>query len=110
MLSLAWTQLLQPHLGKKVVGPLLTLLGAVKKPGELWAGSDESGKGDYLGPLCVAAVILDEIGAKKLLALGVRDSKTLSDAKIRRLAPQVYAIAKSKCRGRPYAPAVQRGI
>lgn len=81
--------------GEKGVGPLLTLLGAVKKPGELWAGSDESGKGDYLGPLCVAAVILDEIGAKKLLALGVRDSKTLSDAKIRRLAPQVYAIAKA---------------
>ena len=46
--------------------------------------------------LCaLAAVILDEIGAKKLLALGVRDSKTLSDAKIRRLAPQVYAIAKA---------------
>ncbi|WP_296326793.1 ribonuclease HIII [uncultured Acidaminococcus sp.] len=84
-----------PQFGKKGAEPLLTLLGAVKRPDELWAGSDESGKGDYLGPLCVAAVVLDEIGAKKLLALGVRDSKTLSGAKIRMLAPQVYAIAKA---------------
>jgi len=42
-------------------------------------GVDESGKGDYFGPLVVAGVYLDEAQEKRLRGLGVRDSKTLSD-------------------------------
>jgi ribonuclease HIII len=42
-------------------------------------GVDESGKGDYFGPLVVAGVYLNEEQEKKLRGLGVRDSKTLSD-------------------------------
>lgn len=43
-------------------------------------GSDESGKGDFFGPLCVAAVYADAEQISHLVAMGVRDSKALSDA------------------------------
>jgi len=42
-------------------------------------GSDECGKGDYFGPLVVAAVRLEPGQSSKVSASGVRDSKTLSD-------------------------------
>lgn len=47
-----------------------------------WAGSDESGKGDFFGPLVVAAVVVDNSTAAKLRAAGVKDCKLLSDKKI----------------------------
>jgi len=46
---------------------------------EAWAGSDESGKGDYFGPLTVAAVALTRKQAGELASWGVRDSKTMTD-------------------------------
>lgn len=49
-------------------------------------GIDESGKGDFFGPLCVAGVYADAKGFEKLKAIGVRDSKNLSDAAILKLA------------------------
>ena len=45
----------------------------------LLIGSDEAGKGDYFGPLVVAAVALDEEGAERFRSMGVRDGKTLAD-------------------------------
>jgi ribonuclease HIII len=42
-------------------------------------GTDESGKGDYFGPLVVAAVLLRPEDVEVLRTLGVRDSKTVSD-------------------------------
>jgi len=51
-----------------------------------WIGLDESGKGDYFGPLVVAAVYLTPDQAESLTALGVRDSKRLSDGRARELA------------------------
>ena len=51
------------------------------------AGIDESGKGDFLGPLCIACVYTDEASAKALLKGGVADSKTIgTDKKIFELA------------------------
>ena len=46
----------------------------------VWCGSDESGKGDYFGPLTVAAVGLTTATAEQAAAWGVRDCKTMSDA------------------------------
>lgn len=54
-------------------------------------GLDESGKGDYFGPLVVAAVAVDTATAPRLAAIGVRDSKQLGDAAITRLAASVRA-------------------
>ena len=58
-----------------------------------WIGSDESGKGDYFGPLVACAVYVDERALGLLETLGVRDSKRLSDAQNRRLAQDVRAVA-----------------
>ena len=54
------------------------------------AGIDESGKGDYFGPLVVAAAYVDADMARRLLAHGVADSKTIrSTLRIMNLDEQV---------------------
>ncbi len=58
-------------------------------------GSDESGKGDYFGPLVVAAVYVDKQTEAQLLALNVRDSKLLTTSTILSLADEIKTI----CRG-----------
>jgi ribonuclease HIII len=54
-----------------------------------WAGVDESGKGDYFGPLVSAAVVVTPHAAAELAAAGVQDSKRLSDSRVAKLAPVV---------------------
>ena len=50
-------------------------------------GIDESGKGDFFGPLVIAGVYIDRGIARALLDAGVQDSKRItSDGKIRALA------------------------
>jgi len=50
-------------------------------------GVDESGKGDFFGPLVVAGVMVDEKNAEKFAALGIKDSKKITDKKILTLEP-----------------------
>jgi ribonuclease HIII len=52
-------------------------------------GADESGKGDYFGPLVCAAVHVDRDSETRLRAMGIRDSKDISDDKIAALAQKV---------------------
>jgi ribonuclease HIII len=59
-------------------------------------GTDESGKGDYFGPLVSAGAYVDEHSAKLLELEGVRDSKKLSDRKNEELAQKVITICKDK--------------
>jgi ribonuclease HIII len=54
------------------------------EPGRI--GSDESGKGDFFGPLVVAAFFLPEGQERVLHKLGVKDSKRTSDARCREIA------------------------
>lgn len=49
-------------------------------------GSDETGKGDYFGPLVVAAVCVEPAQEARLREAGVTDSKKLSDSRARTLA------------------------
>jgi ribonuclease HIII len=50
-------------------------------------GIDESGKGDFFGPLVIAGVYVNRLSARKFLDAGVQDSKRItSDARIRTLA------------------------
>ncbi len=66
------------------------------------AGSDESGKGDYFGPLVVCCAYTDEALSAEMQKLGVRDCKQMSDkavlttgAKLRALLGQSgYAVVK----------------
>jgi ribonuclease HIII len=58
-------------------------------------GVDESGKGDFFGPLVVAGVFLDSTTARQMHELGVKDSKTItSDARIQTLARVIRAATK----------------
>lgn len=59
-------------------------------------GTDESGKGDYFGPLVSAGVYVDENSAKLLEHEGVRDSKKLSDSRNSELAHKIMEICKGK--------------
>ena len=52
-------------------------------------GVDESGKGDFFGPLCIAAVFAEGAQIQKLRQLGVRDSKTVSDAQVKKMAAEI---------------------
>lgn len=64
------------------------------------AGSDESGKGDYFGPLCVATVhVPDAATANALLQAGVRDSKTVG----LQLVGPLSSLVRSRC---PHATVV----
>src|SRR5204863_140568 len=90
-------------------------------------GIDESGKGDFFGPLVIAGVYVDAPVARKFLDAGIQDSKRIgSAARIRALAAALQCqrrvrpaaegqeahghIAKEDCRsaralgGRGYAP------
>ncbi len=64
-----------------------------------WCGSDEAGKGEYLGPLTVAAVALDRKSAATLAKLGVRDSKELTNAAVAFLDKRIRAEAEFKLVG-----------
>ena len=56
-------------------------------------GVDESGKGDFFGPLVIAGVYVDGGIARRLLDAGVTDSKRIkSAAKIRMLAEQIRGV------------------
>ncbi len=56
-------------------------------------GIDESGKGDFFGPLVIAGVYVDKPIARALLDAGVQDSKRItSDAKIRALAEVIKTL------------------
>ena len=66
------------------------------------AGSDESGKGDYFGPLVVCCAYTDEKISEEMQKLGVKDCKQMTDkavltagAALRKLlGPTGYAVVK----------------
>jgi ribonuclease HIII len=56
-------------------------------------GIDESGKGDFFGPLVIAGAYVDKSCARALMDLGVKDSKRItSDAKARDLAEEIRKV------------------
>lgn len=52
-------------------------------------GSDEVGTGDYFGPIVVTASYVEKENIDFLLELGVKDSKKMSDAEIKKVVPQI---------------------
>jgi ribonuclease HIII len=59
-----------------------------------WIGTDESGKGDYFGPLVVAGVYLEDNLVPQLRQLNVRDSKKISDGVIKDLDFRLRSICR----------------
>lgn len=73
--------------GRKRAGSPLPVPGSTPR-----VGTDEAGKGDYLGPLVVAGVrVLGAEEDRRLRGLGVRDSKLLGMDQVRRLAAGIEA-------------------
>lgn len=60
---------------------------------DIMIGSDEAGKGEWLGPLVIVAVALTPSQSSILRAEGIMDSKELSTAKIIRLAKTIRQIS-----------------
>lgn len=54
-----------------------------------YIGTDESGKGDFFGPLVIAGVYVDEELSRKFLELGIKDSKKLDDKTIIKLSAHI---------------------
>lgn len=54
-------------------------------------GVDESGKGDFFGPLCIAGFFAEGEEVKQLSKIGVKDSKNLSDSLILKIAKNLRA-------------------
>jgi ribonuclease HIII len=55
-------------------------------------GIDESGKGDYFGPLVIAAVCVTPEAETDLKLMQVRDSKKISDGRILEMAPDIRLV------------------
>lgn len=54
------------------------------------AGSDETGNGDFFGPITCAAVIVEnEETAERLKKMKITDSKAMTDDYIRKIAPEI---------------------
>jgi ribonuclease HIII len=54
-----------------------------------YVGTDESGKGDYFGPLVVAAFLCKPGDTYRLSELGIKDSKKLTDEKIKSIGQRI---------------------
>lgn len=60
-------------------------------------GIDESGKGDFFGPLVIAAAYIDPESAVAFKKIGVRDSKTIkSDKKAEDMAKEIRTASKGR--------------
>ena len=57
---------------------------------DAWIGTDEAGKGDYFGPLVVAAVYVDAACRETLSTSGIIDGKKLSNLRVQRLAEWMH--------------------
>ncbi len=68
------------------------MTNATKKIRTERIGIDESGKGDYFGPLVIAAVFVDATTQGELTLMQVRDSKKISDGRILAMAPDIRMI------------------
>ncbi|MDK2798824.1 MAG: ribonuclease [Clostridiales bacterium] len=56
----------------------------------VWIGTDESGKGDYFGPLVAAGFIIDKKIVYDIENLGIKDSKKISDKKIMEMSEYLH--------------------
>ena len=87
-------------IGGSPTNPLRTLMQQIlqQKPDavqkdhnwKIWAGTDESGKGDFFGALAVCGFIVKEKDIKVLKKIGVKDCKLLSDAELIKIAEKLY--------------------
>lgn len=92
--SARWQTPAQQNTTRQVTGKQATTPGVNIPQGFAnWSvlGSDEVGAGAYFGPLTTAAVYVPKDQLAWVRQLGIADSKTLTDAKMRQIAPEIIA-------------------
>lgn len=87
--------IMEPHILKSVgLGYEEVLRPEFSQP---HMGIDESGKGDFFGPLVIAAAYVDADIVAEFKSMGVRDSKTVtSDNQIRKMAAGIRQVLKGR--------------
>ncbi len=86
---------LEPQILFKVVSGYEEVLNPAYS--EVHMGVDESGKGDYFGPLVIAAAYVDAGIVSQFVAMGVRDSKMIkSDQRIRDTARSIRGVLQNR--------------
>ncbi|NWF88135.1 MAG: ribonuclease HIII [Ignavibacteriaceae bacterium] len=78
----------------KISDDLFPLVDEELNEPDEYIGTDESGKGDYFGPLVAAGVLVSGKAIQHLKQLGVKDSKELSDFQIKKISQEI-----KKCEG-----------
>jgi len=78
--------------GKSLFG---VKINEIKEP-DNYIGTDESGKGDFFGPLVIAGVLIDKKSLIELKKIGVKDSKELTDSVINNFADKIKVLVKDK--------------
>ncbi|WP_246777990.1 ribonuclease HIII [Mycoplasma zalophi] len=59
-----------------------------------YIGCDETGVGDFFTPIVFVAAYIEESNYLKIINLGVKDSKKITDKKILEIAPQIQKLTK----------------
>jgi len=67
----------------------------IKEP-ESYIGTDESGKGDYFGPLVICGFYANKDSSPVLKRIGVRDSKELTENSIKKISSEIKKISAGK--------------
>lgn len=83
---------LEPLVFKKISMGYENVIIEQTKTNEIYEekiGGDESGKGDYFGPLVIAAAYLKKENLAKIRELQVQDSKKITDKKINSIYPKL---------------------
>lgn len=65
----------------------------LRKPVDGVVGIDEAGKGDYFGPLVIAACFADDSIDSSFKSIGLRESKSVSDRRVYELESRIKKIA-----------------
>ncbi len=91
---------ISPVIGGSPMNPLRSIMQKIlqQKPDasnkdhnwKIWAGTDESGKGDFFGALAVCGFIVKEKDIEDIKKLGVKDCKLLKDLELKKIAEKLY--------------------
>ncbi|MFC1887331.1 ribonuclease HIII [Candidatus Cloacimonadota bacterium] len=63
----------------------------VKHDWKRWAGTDESGKGDFFGPLVVCGFVMEAKFKTRFQEMGIKDSKKMNDKEVIKIAEYLFS-------------------
>lgn len=77
------------YLEPEILGTFTYSYGSLEIDTTAHIGIDEAGKGDFFGPLCIAGVYAAGDDILKLKEIGVKDSKSMTDATVIKLGQKI---------------------